>query len=173
MLTKKKIIYVLGVSLTVCAASFVAYEYQKPRTINYDKTSPMMIFKNKDKLWQVVTYDGQPVTTLMTRIHPEFSQEYRNVYLNYRSQFVFSNGTAITVEEQPIYWNRAGDIVTIDYTEINEAYIFWVGDQEMKANTAITLAGLKKQVLSEILKSKDIDRKRMAQKLSSRSDWLD
>ena len=173
MLSNKKLIYCVGVFLVVSTGSFVAYEYNRPRMIDYDKTSPMMIFKNKDKLWQVVTYDGEPVTTLMTRIHPEFSQEYRNVYLNYRSQFVFSDGTGITVEEQPIYWNRAGDIVTIDYTQVNESYIFWVGDKEMRTNTAITLAGLKKQVLSDILKSKDIDRNRMSQKVGSRSEWLD
>lgn len=104
---------------------------------------PMVIFKDKTAQYQVVTYDDKAVTSLVIQLKPKFHQAFHNVYLNFRSQFVYNDGRPILYREEPIFWNREGDVVNYDYQVIHEANIFYVDEGAIKKGTALTLRELK------------------------------
>lgn len=104
---------------------------------------PMVILKDKTALYKVVTFEDKPVTSLVINLKPKFRQAFHNVYLNYRSQFVYNNGRPILYKEEPIFWNLEGDVVDYNYNVIDEGNLFYIDERAMQHGTAMTLLELK------------------------------
>lgn len=142
------------------------------KTLKIDRNNelPMIVFDNKDKLWQIVTYDDDNVTALEIDIYPKYSEKYKKVYINYRSQFVFFNGEPILLNNEPIFWNRRGDIVDYNYNVINESMVFYIDKIGMPANTAMTLKNLKMKIRSNVLREQDKIREMELEKITLDKD---
>lgn len=119
---------------------------------------PMVVFKDKAKLWQVVTYDEKPVTALNIQVKPAYKEVFRKVYINFRAQFVFSDGEPILILDEPIYWDRNGDVVTYGGKVVSEGLVFYVAQRAMKPNTAMTLFELKNEIKASYLRQMDLTR---------------
>ena len=149
-----KTLYVIALVLVLIAAGAA---YKKHNT-NSDNASmqlqyaTMIVFKDKQKLYQLTTYDGTPVTSMVIQLKPVYQQVYKNVYINHRSQFVFSNGEGVTLQGEPLFWNRKGDIVTYDYKKIHEGSVFYAKQTPLRENTAMTLMELKNEIKAEQFK---------------------
>jgi len=149
---------VLAVIVILVCSIIGAYSYfTKGKQINLNHSQPMVVFKDKDKLWQVVTYKSEPVTSIVITLYPKFKQTKKNVYLNYRSQFVFSDAAPVLLDNEPLFWNRDGEVVTLNGKIINEGLVFLVGNKELARNTALTLYELKVGIKSNIEKQKILD----------------
>lgn len=136
----------LALTLLGVGALIAAYFIYKPEVVHtgpLDSQLPMVIFKDKTALYQLVTYDNQPITALIIKLKPKFHQAFHKVYLNYRSQFVYKDGRPIIYMDEPIFWNKEGDVVDYNYHVINEGNIFYVDERAMKHGTAMTLLELK------------------------------
>ena len=157
-----KIYIVSAVAIILTIGAIITFKVitSGEQQANLDHQKPMVIFKDKDRLWQVITYSGDFVHVMEVDLYPEFKQVKHQVYLNYRSQFVYSNGSGILFNEKLIFWNRAGDIVLYDGRVVPEEYVFFVNDNEMKSGTALTLFELKEDIHTAIRKNKDIDQLR-------------
>ena len=130
----------------------------------------MIVFENKDKLWQVVTYDDEPVTALTIEIYPKYAENYKKVYINYRSQFVFSDGKPVLLNKEPLFWNRRGDIIDYDYNVISEGMVFYISGKGMKPRIAMTLKTLRSNLRSNVLKEKDKIRERQLEDIIKRGE---
>lgn len=151
----KKVVMII---FAVLAVGLAGWEYIKMTDSDTGTQYPMIVFKNKEQLWQVVTYENKPVTAMSVRLQPKYKQSFRNVYLNFRSQFVFSDATPILIMGEPIFWNSAGDVVTYHYKTIRENLVFYVDDKGMKPHTAMTLFELKNTIKGNYLKEIDTER---------------
>ncbi|RZD19691.1 hypothetical protein [Pseudoalteromonas sp. MEBiC 03485] len=141
---------------------------EKANVIDPRKTLPMVVFEDKDKLWQVVTYSGEPVTAFSIEVFPKYEESLKKVYINYRSQFVFHDGTPILLDSEPLFWNRAGEIVDYNYNYINEGLVFFVGNKGMKPRTAMTLKTLKEDLRNNVLKEEDILRNKQISQIAGK-----
>lgn len=128
---------------------------KKASVVDIGKTLPMVVFEDRDKLWQVVTYDDEPITAFVVDVYPTYTESLKKVYLNYRSQFVFSNGEPILLNGEPLFWNRNGDIVDYSYKHISESLVFYINDKGMAPGTAMTLKTLQMNLKSNVLREKD------------------
>ena len=153
---RNKIIMLCIVGLLGITAVIYSYFFQNI-TINENHSKPMVVFKDKDKLWQVITYKGKAVTSMVITLYPKFKQVQKKVYLNYRSQFVFSDATPLLLDSEPLFWNRDGKVVTINGKVIDEGLIFLVDNKEVTRGTPLTLFELKVGVLSSIEKQRVMD----------------
>jgi hypothetical protein len=122
---------------------YYLYEPEQKQLGPLKSELPMVVFKDKSALYQVVTYDNQAITALVIKLKPKFRQAFHKVFLNYRSQFVYKDGQPIIYREEPIFWNREGNVVDYNYQVINEANLFYVNESAMKHGTAMTLLELK------------------------------
>lgn len=144
-ITAKKKAYIAMTLLGVAAivVLYALYEPVKAVTGPLKSQLPMVIFKDKTALYQVVTYEDKPITALVIQLKPKFHQAYHKVFLNYRSQFVYSDGRPIMFRDEPLFWNREGNVVNYDYQVIHEGNLFYVDESAMKHGTAMTLLELK------------------------------
>jgi hypothetical protein len=140
----------------------------KAPKFNVDRTLPMAVFEDKDKLWQVTTYDDVPITAMVIEVYPQYKQLYKKVYLNFRSQFVFADGSGVTLQGEPLFWNRAGDVVDYNYNTINESSIFYINGKGVKPHTAMTLKQLKTDIRRSVIKEKDKIRESEIEKVLGR-----
>ncbi len=155
---QKQIVIVVVILIFIITA--MSLLNKRGSVIDISHTLPMVAFEEKDKLWQVVTYDDEPVTAMTIEVYPKYSERFRKVYINYRSQFVFSDGSSVTLNNEPLFWNRHGDIVDYDYNVIPEGMIFYIDGKGMKHRTAMTLKTLKTDLRSGVLKAKDKQREK-------------
>lgn len=162
-----KAIIVASIILSSFGASMLFYS-QKAKQTDNRRVLPMIVFENKDKLWQVVTYDDEPVTALVIDIYPKYKESLKNVYINYKSQFVFFDGAPVLLDGQPLFWNRLGDIVDYNYNSINESLVFLVNNKGMVPNTAMTLKTLKTHIRSKVLREQDKERERKLEEVTRR-----
>jgi hypothetical protein len=162
---RNKIILVTVVTLACMSIGIYTYLY-KTKLPNINHSKPMAVFKDKDKLWQVVTYKSEPVTSILVTLFPKFKQVHKKVFLNYRSQFVFSDATPILLVDEPIFWNRDGNIVLMNGSIVNEGLVFLVGKKEMDSRTPLTLFELKVGVKSNIEKQRVLKNTRDQQRTS-------
>ncbi|MGP4962591.1 hypothetical protein [Pseudoalteromonas nigrifaciens] len=170
-LDKVKVRGILAVAvILVFTITAIGLMSKKGSVVDMTHTLPMVVFKNKDKLWQVVTYDDEPVTAMIIEIYPKYSENFKKVYINYRSQFVFSDGSPILLNNEPLFWNRRGDIVDYNYNVISEGMVFYINGKGMKPRTAMTLQTLQLNLRSNVLKEKDKLRERQLQDIVERGD---
>jgi hypothetical protein len=139
----KAYIALMLLGAAVLTIGYYLYEPVKVESGPLKSHLPMVILKDKTSLYQVVTYDDKPITALVINLTPKFRQAFRKVYLNYRSQFVYTDGRPILYREEPIFWNMLGNVVDYDYRVINEGNLFYVDERAMKHGTAMTLLELK------------------------------
>jgi len=151
------------VIITCLIIGIYSYFYQEVK-INENHSKPMVVFKDKDKLWQVVTYKSESVTSMVITLYPKFKQIQRKVYLNYRSQFVFSDASPVLLDSEPLFWNRDGEVVTLQGQIVDEGLIFLVNNKEVERRTPLTLfelkVGVKSSIEKERLLSEAIDTER-------------
>jgi hypothetical protein len=140
---QKAYIAIVFLIIATAVLAFLMYEPEIKHSGPLKSHLPMVILKDKTALYQVVTYEDKPITVLEINLKPKFRQAFKNVYLNYRSQFVFNNGEPILYMEEPIFWNGEGDVVDYNYNVINESHLFYVDESAIKHGTAITLLELK------------------------------
>lgn len=164
-MTLKDVAILIAVSSVLLMAFFLTEK--KANVIDLRKTLPMVVFDNKDKLWQVVTYSGEQVTAFSIEIYPQYQESFKKVYINYRSQFVFHDGSPILLNNEPLFWNRAGEIVDYNYRHINEGLVFFVGDKGMRPRTAMTLKTLREDLRNNVLKEEDNLRSKQIRQISS------
>ena len=164
---KKIIVFLALLSLVVVGAVLFNQKVVMP---DMKKTLPMIIFENKDKIWEVVTYDDDSITAMVITVYPKYEQSYKKVYLNYTSQFVFSDGQPILLHNEPIFWNRRGDVVDYNYNNISESRVFYVNGKGMAPHTAMTLKNLKTNLRSTVLKEKDKIRARQNHNINQNSN---
>ncbi|MBE0420184.1 hypothetical protein EI165_08610 [Pseudoalteromonas nigrifaciens] len=160
----------VGVALLVFIITAISLLSKKGTVVDVTHTLPMIVFENKDKLWQVVTYDDEPVTALTIEIYPKYAENYKKVYINYRSQFVFSDGKPVLLNKEPLFWNRRGDIIDYDYNVISEGMVFYISGKGMKPRTAMTLKTLRSNLRSNVLKEKDKIRERQLEDIIKRGE---
>lgn len=160
----------VGVALLVFIITAISLLSKKGTVVDVTHTLPMIVFENKDKLWQVVTYDDEPVTALTIEIYPKYVENYKKVYINYRSQFVFSDGKPVLLNKEPLFWNRRGDIIDYDYNVISEGMVFYISGKGMKPRTAMTLKTLRSNLRSNVLKEKDKIRERQLEDIIKRGE---
>lgn len=100
---------------------------------------PMVSWENKEKLVLLATYDRAPVIHEVTSIKDRRAHtEQKQVYLNYRSQLVFRDGTALTDKNGYIvYWERKGRFVNSQGRQVFETDLFVKGNKRMERHTAI------------------------------------
>lgn len=158
----------LGVTSFISATLIIMTD--RVDVIDVDHTLPMMVFENKDKLWQVVTYNDEPVTAFVVDVYPTYTESLRKVYINYRSQFVFSNADPILLNDEPLFWNRNGDVVDYNYKNINESMVFYINDKGMPPRTAMTLKELKLNLESSVLRETDKLREGQLDKIRKGTD---
>lgn len=160
----------VGVALLMFIITAISLLSKKGTVVDVTHTLPMIVFENKDKLWQVVTYDDEPVTALTIEIYPKYAENYKKVYINYRSQFVFSDGKPVLLNKEPLFWNRRGDIIDYDYNVISEGMVFYISGKGMKPRTAMTLKTLRSNLRSNVLKEKDKIRERQLEDIIKRGE---
>lgn len=140
---KKAYIAMALLGIAAIAVWYNSYEPEKVVTGPLKSQLPMVIFKDKTALYQVVTYEDKPITALVIQLKPKFHQAYKKVFLNYRSQFVYNDGRPIMFLDEPLFWNREGNVVNYDYQVIHEGNLFYVDEGAMQHGTAMTLLELK------------------------------
>ena len=149
--TPINIVYSVIVVAVLVIAGKVLYDVsQTPPSYN---TDPLVMLKDKGQLFQVVTFDDEPVTVLSVELYPKYKEVHKKVYVNFRSQFVYSDGSGIAFDGSPIYFNREGDIMTYDHRIVPEPYVFFVGETEMPSSKAMTLRDIKSSAKAKLQKS--------------------
>ncbi len=121
-----------------------------------DKASkPMVILSDKESRYRLITREGQSVTTF---IDSKDSEKFEEVYINHRSQFVFSNGESILFKGKAIFWNRLGDIMTYNMTKISKSEVLFVDEKEMPADKSFVLGVERGQLMRNLntLRMEDI-----------------
>lgn len=140
---KKAYIAIALLGVAAISVWYALHDTEKVVTGPLKSQLPMVIFKDKTSLYQVVTYEDKPVTALVIQLKPKFHQAYKKVFLNYRSQFVYNDGRPILFRDEPLFWNREGNVVNYDYQVIHKANLFYVDEGAMHHGTAMTLLELK------------------------------
>lgn len=136
-------IALLSLSIAAAGIWYGVYQQVDLQVGPLKSQMPMVILKDKTALHKVVTYDDKPITTLMINLKPKFRQAFHNVYLNYRSQFVYNDGRPILYKNEPLFWNLEGNVVDYNYQVIDEGNIFYIDERAMSHGTAMTLLELK------------------------------
>jgi hypothetical protein len=139
----KTLIAIMILVIGLSSFGYVLYDPVKEQTGPLKSQLPMIIFKDKTALYQVITYENKAITALVIKLKPKFHQAFHKVYLNYRSQFVFNDGRPIIFRDEPIFWNREGNVVDYNYRVINEGNLFYVDTNAITQGTAMTLRELK------------------------------
>jgi hypothetical protein len=127
----KAYIALTALSITVVTILYSSHEPVKTHAGPLSSQLPMMIFKDKTVLYQVVTDENIALTALVIQLKPKSHQAFHKVYLNYRSQFVYNDGSPILFKGEPIFWNNKGNIVNYNYKVIHEGSLFYINERAM------------------------------------------